>query len=314
MSRLNTQTSAAAQSAPAKQLGQLLLDRNIITQDQIEQALAHQREQGHRKLLGEVLVEMRFVTEEQVAETLADAYGVPFARVGPRLADPKIVELLPREFVEKHCVLPMFLVGGKLTVAVPEPANLFLIEEIERAAGYPVQVVAATAHDIKATMQAYLPAANVFVIDEIVDDLQTGDLSVVEHQITDITNLEEVAGHSPVIKLVNYLIYCAVQEGASDIHIEPDENKLRVRYRVDGRLFEKINPPHQMHAAVVSRIKIMASLDISERRVPQDGGIHVMLDNRPIDLRVSTMPGKHGEKVVIRIIDNRNILVSLEKL
>lgn len=314
MSRLNTKTNAAAQPASAKQLGQLLLDRNIITQDQIEQALAHQREQGHRKLLGEVLVEMRFVTEEQVAETLADAYGVPFARVSPRLADPKIVELLPREFVEKHCVLPMFLVNGKLTVAVPEPANLFLIEEIERTAGYPAQVVAATAHDIKATMQAYLPAANVFVIDEIVDDLQTGDLSVVEHQITDITNLEEVAGHSPVIKLVNYLIYCAVQEGASDIHIEPDENKLRVRYRVDGRLFEKINPPHQMHAAVVSRIKIMASLDISERRVPQDGGIHVMLDNRPIDLRVSTMPGKHGEKVVIRIIDNRNILVSLEKL
>ena len=297
-----------------RQLGQILQEKGLVTDEQIQQALAHQREQGHSKLLGEVLIEQRYVTEEQVAEVLAEAYGVPYAKVSPRIADPKVIEMLPREFVEKHIVMPLFLVNNKLTVAVSEPANLFLIEEIEKVSGYSVQIVAATAHNIQQTMQAYLPAANVFVIDEIVDDIQTKDFSVVEKQITDITNLEEVAGHSPVIKLVNYLVYCAVQEGASDIHIEPDENKLRVRYRVDGRLFEKISPPYQMHAAVVSRIKIMASLDISERRVPQDGGIHVMLDGRPIDLRVSTMPGKHGEKVVIRIIDNRNILVSLEKL
>jgi len=312
---MNTTTKTNKPDQPqTRQLGQLLQDKGLVTEEQINEALAKQSEQGHRKLLGEVLIEQRYVTEEQVAEVLAEAYGVPYAKVSPRIADPKIIETLPREFIEKHIVMPLFLVNNKLTVAVSEPANLFLIEEIEKVAGYPVQIVASTAHNIQQTMQAYLPAANVFVIDEIVDDIQTKDFSVVEKQITDLTNLEEVAGHSPVIKLVNYLVYCAVQEGASDIHIEPDENKLRVRYRVDGRLFEKISPPHQMHAAVVSRIKIMASLDISERRIPQDGGIHVMLDGRPIDLRVSTMPGKHGEKVVIRIIDNRNILVSLEKL
>jgi len=230
------------------------------------------------------------------------------------VADPKVIEVLDREFIEKHCVMPLFLVNGKLTVAVPEPANLFLIEEIEKVSGYPVQIVAATAHDIRQTMQAYLPNANVFVIDDIVDDIQTENFNVIDKQATDLSNLEEVAGQSPVIKLVNYLIYSAVQEGASDIHIEPDDGKLRVRYRVDGRLFEKITPPYQMHAAVTSRLKIMANLDISERRIPQDGGIHVALDGRQIDLRVSTMPGKFGEKVVIRVIDNNSVMVSLEKL
>ncbi len=297
-----------------KPLGLLLQDRGLITEEQIGQALESQRTSGHKKLLGEVLVDMQFVTEEQVAETLADAYGVPFARVNPKIADPRVIEVLPREFLEKHTVLPLFLIENKLTVAVPEPANLFLIEEIEKESGHQIQVVAATANDIKQTLQAYLPNANVFVIDEIVDDLQTGDFSLVEQEVTDLGNLEAVAGESPVIKLVNFLIYSAVQDGASDIHIEPDDNKLRVRYRVDGKLFEKLSPPYQMHPAVVSRIKIMASLDISERRIPQDGGIHVMLDGRPIDLRVSTCPSKQGEKVVIRIIDNNNILVSLEKL
>ena len=311
---VHTPRAAAAEPTQTRQLGQLLLEKGLVTQEQIDEALKQQRAQGHRKLLGEVLIDLRFVTEDQVTEVLAGAYGVPYAKVSPRIADPKVIEVLPREFVEKHVVLPLFLVQSKLTVAVSEPANLFLIEEIEKVAGYPVQIVAATARDIQQTLQAYLPAANVFVIDEIVDDIQTKDFSVVEKQIADITNLEEVAGHSPVIKLVNYLIYCAVQEGASDIHIEPDDAKLRVRYRLDGRLYEKISPPPQMHAAVVSRIKIMSGLDISERRVPQDGGIHVMLEGRPIDLRVSTMPGKHGEKLVIRVIDNRNVLVSLEKL
>lgn len=310
----NTSTTDKPTQGQAKPLGLLLQERDLITEEQIQQALEQQRNSGHKRLLGEVLVEMQFVTEEQVAETLAEAYGVPFAKVNPKIADPRVIEVLPREFLEKHTVLPLFLINGKLTVAVPEPANLFLIEEIEKESGHQIQVVAATANDIKHTLQAYLPNANVFVIDEIVDDLQTGDFSLVEQEVTDLGNLEAVAGESPVIKLVNFLIYSAVHDGASDIHIEPDDNRLRVRYRVDGKLFEKLSPPYQMHPAVVSRIKIMASLDISERRVPQDGGIHVMLDGRPIDLRVSTCPSKQGEKVVIRIIDNNNILVSLEKL
>ena len=296
------------------QLGQLLLARGVVSQEQIDGALAEQHEKGHRKLLGELLVEMGHCTENQIASALAEAYGVPYAQVSPKICDPKTVEVLPREFLEAHIVLPLFKVHDRLTVAVNEPTNVFLMDEIERLSGCKVQVVCSTAKDIKATLQTYLPAANVFVIDDILDEEGLEEFTLIENITQDISNLEEVAGQSPVVKLVNYLLYNAVRENASDIHIEPDEKKLRVRYRVDGKLYEKIRPPHQMHPAIVSRVKIMAELDIAQRRLPQDGGIHVLVEGRPIDLRVSVMPGNFGEKVVIRVIDPQKILYNLESL
>ncbi|WP_428939934.1 GspE/PulE family protein [Fontivita pretiosa] len=301
-------------TATRKPLGQLLLGKGIIQPEQLERALDEQKRSNHQKLLGEVMVELGFCTEDQITEALAEAYGVPYARISPRVADPKVIPILPREFLEKHQVLPLFLVEGVLTVAVSEPANVFLLEELERLSGYRVQLVAATSRDIKATLQTYLPSDQVFVIDDIIEEVRPEEFTLVESKVEDIANLEAAAGDSPVIKLVNYCIYSAVKEGASDIHIEPGEHSFRVRFRIDGRLAERLRPPHQMHAAVASRIKIMAGLDISERRLPQDGGIHVMMDKRPVDLRVSTMPGKHGEKVVIRIIDNDKASVNLEKL
>jgi type IV pilus assembly protein PilB len=301
-------------TATRKPLGQLLLDKGLIKAEQLDRALEEQRRGGHQKLLGEILVEMRLCTEDQITEALAQGYGVPYARISPRIADPRAIALLPKEFLEKHQVLPLFLVEAMLTVAVSEPANVFLQEEIERTSGYNVQLVAATSRDIKATLQTYLPNVKVFVIDDIIEDVDPNEFALIESKIEDITNLEEAAGDSPVIKLVNYCIYNAVKDGASDIHIEPGDGLLRVRYRIDGRLSEKLRPPHLMHAAMASRIKIMAGLDISERRLPQDGGIHVMMDKHAVDLRVATMPGKHGEKVVIRVIDNEKASVNLEKL
>ena len=297
-----------------KPLGQLLLSRGVLNQEQLDRALAEQKRSNHQKLLGEILVELHVCTEDQITEALAQAYGVPYARVSPKVADPKVIAALPKEFLEKHQVLPLFLVERVLTVAVPEPANVFLLEEIERLSGYQVQVVAATTRDIKATLQTYLPNDKVFVIDDIIEEVKPEEFTLIEAPVQDITDLEQAAGDSPVVKLVNYCIYNAVKDGASDIHIEPHEQALRIRYRIDGRLMEKLRPPYQMAPAVSSRIKIMAGLDISERRLPQDGGIHVMMDKRPIDLRVSTMPGKHGEKVVIRVIDNDKASVNLEKL
>ena len=296
------------------QLGQLLLARGIVSAEQIDKALAEQKDKGHRKLLGELLVEMNYCTENQIASALAEAYGVPYAQVGPKICDVKAIEILPRDFLEEHIVLPLFKVYDVLTVAVNEPTNVFLIDEIERISGCKVQVVCATAKDIKATIQTYLPAANVFVIDDIIDDEGLEDFTLIENITQDISNLEEIAGQSPVVKLVNYLLYNAVRENASDIHIEPDDKKLRVRYRVDGKMYEKIRPPFQMHPAIVSRIKIMAELDIAQRRLPQDGGIHVMVEGRPIDLRVSIMPGSFGEKVVIRVIDPHKVLFNFESL
>ncbi|MGI9014846.1 MAG: GspE/PulE family protein [Phycisphaerales bacterium] len=295
-------------------LGELLVDRRIITEDQLKQALEYQESRGHKKLLGEVLVELNFLSEHAVMQALADCYGVPFVSDPARIADPRVVEMLPRKFIEQHAILPLFDVRDQLTVAISEPANLYLIDEIERAAARTIQIVAATAGDIENAIRSYLPEANVFVIDDIYEDIDDADFSLIEKQVTELSDLEEAAGHSPVVKLVNFLIYSAVQDGVSDIHIEPDDRRLRVRYRLDGRLFNKLSPPYQMHPAITSRIKIMSNLDISERRIPQDGDIQVMMDGRPIDLRVSTMPGRHGEKVVIRIIDTRNAVVSLDKL
>ncbi len=295
-------------------LGDALVSRGLITRKQLTEALAYQVKKGHKKLLGEVLVELNFVSEERVMEVLADSYGLPFVTDTAKIADPKLVELLPRDFLEEYHVLPLFRVRRVLTAAVAEPANLFLVEEIARLTGDEVQIVAATKADLTSALQSYLPAANVFVVDDIYEDIDDADFSVIERQVADLADLQEVAGRSPVVKLVNYLIYSAVQDGASDIHIEPGNHRLRVRYRVDGKLFEKLSPPYQMHAAITSRIKIMSNLDISERRLPQDGDVHAMMEGRPVDLRVSTIPGKFGENVVIRIIDQRNAMVSLDKL
>jgi type IV pilus assembly protein PilB len=297
-----------------KPLGQLLLDKGLLKPEHLQRALDEQVRSGNKKLLGEILIEQGLVTEDQLAEVLAGSYGIPFARVSPRVADAKVIPLLPREFLEKHQVLPLFLVEGVLTVAVSEPTNVFLHEEIERVSGRVVQLVAGTTRDISATLQTYLPNEEIFVIDDIIEEVRPEEFTMVEKAKEDIANLEAAAKDSPVVKLVNYCVYNAVKEGASDIHIEPDENVLRVRYRIDGRLIERLRPPFQMASAVASRIKIMAGLDIAERRLPQDGGIHVVMDKKPIDLRVSTMPGKSGEKVVIRVIDNEKASVNLEKL
>jgi type IV pilus assembly protein PilB len=305
---------AIVDKLPRLQLGQMLVTRQLISQKQLEDALEHQRENGQRALLGETLVTLGFVSDYDVMQVVAESYGIPFAKEIARIADPKALETLSREYLLEHLVLPLFLVRDVLTVAVAEPANLYLFEDIRHRTGKTVQIVATTAAEIRAALEAYVPAANVFVIDELSKEVDENSLSVVEREVAEIDDLREVAGRSPVVKTVNSLLLSAVHEGASDIHIEPAERRLRIRFRIDGRLFEKSDPPWKMAAAITSRIKIMANLDISERRLPQDGDIHVLLEGRPVDLRVSTMPGRHGEKVVIRIIDSRASLVPLERL
>jgi type IV pilus assembly protein PilB len=228
--------------------------------------------------------------------------------------DSKIFEILPREFVEKHTVLPLFKVRNVLTVAVAEPTNVFLVDQLSNLTKSEIQIVAASAREIRRMVQTYMPNTNVFVIDDIIDDANGTSVELIEDSIDDIGFDVEFAGQSPIIKLVNYIVYNAVREGASDIHIEPTEQQLRIRYRVDGVLQQALEPPVHLAPAVSSRIKIMASLDISERRLPQDGRIHVLMEGRPIDLRVSPLPMPTGEKVVIRILDNRSVNVSLEQL
>ena len=296
-----------------RRLGNLLIDKGYLTPDDLQSALEQQKQEGRKKLLGELLVEAEYCTEDQVVECLAAEYGVPYAKLDARLFDQKIVDILPREYVEKNLVLPLFLVRGVLTIAVSEPSNLFLIDEIHGLTNLQVQIVAASTKDIR-RMITTLPNSKVFVIDDIIEDSDNADVTLIEEAIEDIGDVAEIAGQSPVIRLVNYIIFNAVKEGASDIHIEPAERCMRVRYRIDGRLHKSLEVPQHLLNAVTSRIKIMASMDISERRLPQDGRVHVMLEGRKIDLRVSTFPATHGEKTVIRVLDTRAVSLNLEDL
>ena len=299
---------------PKMRLGDLLVFKEYITLEQLESALEEQANGDGNQLLGELLVSSEYCTEEQVLECLALEYRIPYVQLDSRLFDSKIFELLPREFVEKHTVLPLFKVRNVLTVAVAEPTNVFLVDQLSNLTKSEIQIVAASAREIRRMVQTYMPNTNVFVIDDIIDDANGTSVELIEDSIDDIGFDVEFAGQSPIIKLVNYIVYNAVREGASDIHIEPTEQQLRIRYRVDGVLKQALEPPVHLAPAVSSRIKIMASLDISERRLPQDGRIHVLMEGRPIDLRVSTLPMPTGEKVVIRILDNRSVNVSLEQL
>ncbi len=300
-------------STSPQRLGDVLIARGYLTEEQLLGALSAQQAGGRSKLLGEVIVEQELCTEDQVVECLANVYGVPYAKLEARMYDPKVVDVLPREYVENNLVLPLFLIDDVLTVAISEPSNVFLIDEIGSLTGHRIQVVAATSRDIRRLITS-LPNSKVFVIDDIIEDSQDADVTLIEEAIEDIGDIEEIAGRSPVIRLVNYLIFNAVKEGASDIHIEPGERCLRVRYRIDGRLYKSLEVPQHLLAAVTSRIKIMAGVDISERRLPQDGRVHVMLEGRKVDLRVSTFPMHKGEKTVIRVLDTKSVSLTLEGL
>jgi type IV pilus assembly protein PilB len=294
-------------------LGDLLVQRGYLSAESLASALERQRQGGRNRLLGEILVDGEYCTEDQIVECLASEYGVPYAKLDQRLFDPRVTEILPREYVENNLVLPLFVVRGMLTIAVPEPSNLFLIDEIRSLSGLEVQIVAATTKDIR-RMITSLPNSKVFVIDDIIEDSEAADVTLIEEAIEDIGDIAEIAGQSPVIRLVNYLLFNAVKEGASDIHLEAAERSLRVRYRVDGRLYKSLEVPLHLLSAVTSRIKIMGGMDISERRLPQDGRVNVMMEGRKIDLRVSTFPGARGEKTVIRVLDTKSTSLNLEDL
>ncbi|HNO77486.1 MAG TPA: GspE/PulE family protein [Phycisphaerae bacterium] len=295
----------------AVRVGDVLVERGLITPKQVDEAIAVQQEGGKRQLLGEILIELGFVSQEQLTAALADASGIPFARLTSRLVDRDVFGVLPVEFVEQSQVVPLFKVDGTLTVAVSDLSNFFLVDEVTQHAGCPVQIVAALPDDIRGVIED-VSQDEAPSFDELF--AQTESITGGDEGSSNRADVEDLGSDSPVVKLVNHAIHSAIREGASDIHFEPDEEVFRVRYRVDGQLFEKLRPPSQMQPAIVARIKIMAGMDISERRLPQDGAIRVASRGNQVDLRVSTLPNKYGEKVVIRIIDNSNSLLTFSGL
>ncbi|MCC6239262.1 MAG: Flp pilus assembly complex ATPase component TadA [Phycisphaerales bacterium] len=308
------------QRTQRKGIDQLLLERGVINEQQLDQARAVQV-QTPGKTIGAILQGMNVASEAQILEVTAQTLGIDFEVPDRNQIDPTAYELLPVDYIRKQSILPLRLEGDSdnprertLVVAMADPSNVFVLDEIKRKTKRIVRVVATPAAEINRLVEQIQTGHGDIQVDEIIKDMAEDDVQVVKEIADDVADLEKAGSESPIIRFVNYLIADAIKQGASDIHVEPKEKGLKIRYRIDGILFDAMSPPHSMHAAIVSRMKIMANLDISERRLPQDGRIRAVVRDRKIDLRMSTLPTANGEKVVMRILDNRSINVPLEAL
>ncbi|MFK7884432.1 MAG: GspE/PulE family protein [Phycisphaerales bacterium] len=312
------QESPQSQSA-SNDLRERLLETETITRGEMTAADQVLSQSPGRSLIS-ILIEQG-ADEAPIQAIIAEMAGVPFQRVDLQAGldggfDGKMLQRLGADFCKSNLVLPLRVDGTRVVIGCTEPDNVFLIDEIRTRLSVPsVKIVLITAGDIKGALELIgEDTSDSDDISEILADVDEGDVEVSREESAEAVDLEARAGESPVIRYVNYIIQAAVKEGASDIHVEPGEKKLKVRFRIDGVLFEMMNPPPGMSAAIVSRLKIMADLDISERRVPQDGRIRCTVQGRKLDLRVSTLPAGHGEKVVMRILDTKSINVELEDL
>jgi len=258
------------------------------------------------------LLKENLVGDEDVLLAKAQLYGMEFQRIGPEDVEKAAFEKLNIDYIRSSSIVPVRIEDEVLVVGTSEPANVFAIEDVKRQTQMELKVLVCRAEDIEIICDAFRVEDVDCNLDDIISDMT--EVEVVQDDADDAEDLERMAGESPVIKYVNYIISNAIREGASDIHIEPKEKFTKIRYRIDGVLFEAKQAPAKMHPALVSRVKIMANLDISERRLPQDGKVSVIVGGRPVDLRVSTLPTNHGEKVVIRVLDSRSILRGLDQL
>ena len=292
-------------------LGQLLLKAEIITEEQLKQAQGEQKMKGIN--LSSVLIEMGFISEDDLLAFLHKRYGLPSINLSDLELDPKLIGLVGEEFMQKNQVVPVRRSGSTLYLAMVDPFNVSVIDDIKFRTGYHVETLVASETDIKTTIDRHLhPTAS---IDGALADFEDEGMEVIQTDETfDISELEKTAEEAPVVKLVNLILADAITKGASDIHIEPYEKFMRVRERIDGILYEVMRPPIQMKNALTSRIKIMSQLDIAERRLPQGGRFLIRMQNRGMDFRVSVIPTLFGEKVVMRLLDKAKLQLDLTKL
>ncbi|MCX5823936.1 MAG: ATPase, T2SS/T4P/T4SS family [Deltaproteobacteria bacterium] len=294
-----------------KKLGEILLNKGRISPEELINLLHLQKESG--KPLGQVLVEHKIVTREELNQILGDQLGIPHVWLRKGVVDPRIVHVLPKDKALQYQVIPLFCVNGKLTLATADPYTPFIFKEVSRITNMEILPVVCRTDDILDMInECYREEMDMA---EVMTDLDTMGIEVMQvGKEKAISEIAEMAEGSPVINLTNLILLKAIRERASDIHLEPQAGAFRVRARVDGLLYELMSPPIEMHPAVVSRLKVMANLDIAERRIPQDGRIQVMVDGSIVDLRFSSMPTIHGEKIVLRILDQRQSILDLNQL
>ena len=302
--------------AESERLGELLVREDLITPLQLQKALEETKRSGGR--LGAELAKLGFLEENELTAFLSKQYGVPSINLKEFEIDPDVIQLIPRDVVSKHQVIPVNRTGSTLIVAMADPSNIFAVDDIKFLTGYNVEVVVAAEQDIAEAEEKYYTQSVNF--DDVMDDFEDGDIEFGEEggeedEDINILDLEKSAGDAPVVKLVNLILMDAIRKNASDIHCEPFEKQFRIRYRIDGMLYEVMKPPVKLKHAITSRLKIMAQLDIAERRLPQDGRIKMKLGrNREMDFRVSSLPTLWGEKVVLRLLDESNLQLDMTKL
>ncbi|HVE72093.1 MAG TPA: type IV-A pilus assembly ATPase PilB [Thermoanaerobaculia bacterium] len=301
-------------------LGELLTKASLITQDQLKEALRVQKETGGK--LGETLIKLGFVSEEDITECLSQQFGVPSINLQHFEIDAGVIKLIPGDVARKYNILPVNKTGATITIAMADPTNVFAMDDIKFMTGYNVEPVVASELGIKAAIDNYYGTTSSLELKKVMEDLQTqetADLEVLEDdEELDVSALADSAEEAPVVKLCNLILTDAIKRGASDIHIEPYEKEYRVRFRIDGILYEIMNPPLKLKDAITSRMKILAKLDISEKRLPQDGRIKLKIKledkNKELDFRVSSLPTLFGEKLVMRLLDKDNLRLDMTKL
>lgn len=296
----------------AARLGDMLVKASLVSKEQLEKALRQQESAGGR--IGTNLVKLGFISEDDITSFLSRQYGVPSINLSHFDIDPVVIKLVPSEIAQKHQIIPINRTGNVLTVAMADPSNIFAIDDIKFMTGFKVEPVVAAETSIKNSINKYYDSAG--MVEDIIKNFDDRDVEALKESEdnVNVAELGQAAEDAPVVKLVNLILTDAIKKGASDIHVEPYEKSFRVRYRIDGVLYEVMQPPSRLKAAITSRVKIMAQLDIAERRLPQDGRIKIKMAGKEMDYRVSVLPTLFGEKVVLRLLDKANLQLDMTKL
>ena len=296
-------------------LGEVLLKEKFVTEEDLKKAKEYQKKHGGN--LADVLIKLGLITEEQLVIGLAKQLGIPHVKLSNYKIDPEVMETIPEDIIKKEKVIPLAKSGNSLTVAMADPLNVLLIDSLRARTGYNIQIIAATPSEIEKVIGDYFSAKAERHISNLIQESDTSEtLTVIgAEERVNLDELLEEAEQAPIVKMVNMILSRGIRERASDIHIEPFEKRVQVRFRIDGILYPLINLPKRVQNAVISRIKILSEMDIAERRLPQDGRFRVKAYNRDIDFRVSTIPTRFGEKVVLRLLDKAQLMgLTIDKL
>ncbi len=295
-----------------KKFGELLITNNIITPAQLVEVLKYKKSNDEE--LTQILINKNIASSKEVHLCLADFLNLPFIELQDYSVDPEVLEIVPKDLAFNYKVFAVFKIENSLTVAMANPGNVHIIDLLHRETGYEIEPAVSLENDIQSALEEHygITEVNDSAFEEVIESIEIDKPK--EEEITSSEKLKQASADAPVVKLVNLIILQGIRDHASDIHIEPEEKSLQIRYRIDGILHESLSPPKHLQSAIISRIKILAKLDIAESRTPQDGRFQVSINSRDIDLRVSTLPTVYGENVVLRILDKSSALFNLEEL